>query len=154
MASSARTVEFLLEQIAGAGAVSARKMFGEYAVYCGGVVVGLVCDDEFFLKPTDAGRECLAQQGPGHVIDAAPYPGARPHLRIGAQHWEDPELMVRLIRITLRALPVARPRPVKKKSVGKVEAGGNAKRRTTGAKPAKAKVKVKAKASPAPGRSR
>ena len=115
MASSQRTVDYLLEQAQGAGAVSARKMFGEYAVYCGGVVVGLLCDDTLYLKDTAAGRQCL-----GRAVEGAPYPGARPHLVVGAPYWEDPESFARLIRSTVRALPAARaakPGPVAKPAV-------------------------------------
>ena len=36
MASKQSTVDFLLDQFAGAGAVSAKKMFGEYGVYLDG----------------------------------------------------------------------------------------------------------------------
>ena len=52
MASSQRTVAFLVEQMAAAGAVSATPMFGEYAVYGDGKVVALICDDRLFVKPT------------------------------------------------------------------------------------------------------
>ncbi len=38
-----------------AGAVSARKMFGEYAIYREGKLIVLVCDDGLFPKPPDAG---------------------------------------------------------------------------------------------------
>jgi TfoX/Sxy family transcriptional regulator of competence genes len=34
MATAQTTVDVILEAIGGAGAVSARKMFGEYGVYC------------------------------------------------------------------------------------------------------------------------
>ena len=56
MASSASTVEFIVEQGSAAGAVSARKMFGEYGLYRDGVMVALVCGDQLFVKPTAAGR--------------------------------------------------------------------------------------------------
>ena len=59
MASQPGTVDFILEQASGAGAVSARKMFGEYTLYCDGKVVALVCDDMLFVKPTGAGRAYL-----------------------------------------------------------------------------------------------
>lgn len=52
MASTQRTVDYLLEQLAGAGDVSTRKMFGEYALYCEGKVVAFICDDRLFIKPT------------------------------------------------------------------------------------------------------
>ncbi len=51
MATRAQTVAHLLDLLAGAGAVSARKMFGEYAVYLDGKVVALICNDGLFLKP-------------------------------------------------------------------------------------------------------
>ncbi len=59
----------------GAGAVSARKMFGEYALYLDGKVVGLICDDRLFLKPVPALAALLPD-----AEDAPPYPGARPHI--------------------------------------------------------------------------
>ncbi len=52
MASSQGTVDFIVEQMASAGTVSARKMFGEYGIYCDGKMVALVCDDRLFVKPT------------------------------------------------------------------------------------------------------
>jgi TfoX/Sxy family transcriptional regulator of competence genes len=164
MATTQRTVDYLLEQLAGAGRICARKMFGEYAIYCEATVVGLVCDDEFYLKPTEAGRACL-----GQVVEASPYPGAKPFFRIGAERWEDAEDMVRLIRTTFRALPPPRP-----KSAGK--SAGNAARksarksaskaatepatragkpkRAAPAAPAKATPTAKRKAKPAPVRRR
>lgn len=56
MASSQGTVDFIVEQTAAAGTVSARKMFGEYGIYCDGRIVALVCDDRLFVKPTPEGR--------------------------------------------------------------------------------------------------
>ncbi|GJD51723.1 hypothetical protein OPKNFCMD_4478 [Methylobacterium crusticola] len=55
MASQQSTVDFILEQAGAAGALSARRMFGEYALYCDGKTVALVCDDQLFLKLTEAG---------------------------------------------------------------------------------------------------
>jgi len=52
VASDEEFVDYVVEQMAGAGAISRRKMFGEYAVYCDGKVVALVCDNEVFVKPT------------------------------------------------------------------------------------------------------
>jgi TfoX/Sxy family transcriptional regulator of competence genes len=61
MATQPSTVNFLLEQLASAGEVKARNMFGEYALYCDERVVALVCDDKLFLKPTQAGRAFVAE---------------------------------------------------------------------------------------------
>ncbi len=76
------TVDFLLRQMA--GAVSARKMFGEYALYCEGKLVALVCDDQLFLKPTAAGRRLL-----GTPEEQPPYPSAKPCFVVGEDFWDD-----------------------------------------------------------------
>ena len=59
MASNQSTVDYIVEQVAGAGAVTGRKMFGEYALFCDGKMVALICDDQLFIKPTVAGRSYL-----------------------------------------------------------------------------------------------
>jgi DNA transformation protein len=41
MASQQSCVDFILEQIAEAGVVSAKKMFGEYGIYCDEKIVAL-----------------------------------------------------------------------------------------------------------------
>ena len=55
MASHPEFVRFVCEQLRGAGAVSSKRMFGEAAVYLHGKVVGLVCDNQLFVKPTGRG---------------------------------------------------------------------------------------------------
>ena len=101
MASSQKTVDFIVDQIASAGSIRSRKMFGEYAIYCDEKVVALVCDNELFVKITDAGRALL------HTIDEAPaYPGAKPSFRIAGELWEDRDFLTQLIRVTCSALPV------------------------------------------------
>lgn len=72
MASRQTTIDFILEQIADAGAVSAKKMFGEYGIYCDGKMVALVCDDQLFVKPTESGRSFI-----GNITEGVPYPGAK-----------------------------------------------------------------------------
>ena len=49
MSSSQSTVDFILEQVSGAGAVRAQKMFGEYGIYCNEKIVAFVCDDQLFV---------------------------------------------------------------------------------------------------------
>ncbi|WGY73406.1 TfoX/Sxy family protein [Burkholderia cepacia] len=105
MASSQSTVDFIVEQIAAAGAVSARKMFGEYGIYCDGRMVALVCDDRLFVKPTPEGRAYL-----GACEEGPPYPSAKPHLVIAGDRWDDREWLSALIRITAAQLPM----PVKR----------------------------------------
>jgi hypothetical protein len=56
LATKQSTVDYILDQLVSAGSISARKMFGEYALYCDGKVVGLVCDDTLYVKITDHGK--------------------------------------------------------------------------------------------------
>lgn len=108
MATQKRTVDDLLEQAMGAGAVSAKPMFGEYGVYLDGKMIGLICDDQLYVKPTASGR---LQAGP--VSEAPPYPGAKPHLLIEADRWDDAEWLSDLLRATAAALPLPKPRKTK-----------------------------------------
>ena len=55
MSSSQSIIDLLPDQLANCGAVTARKMFGEYCLYCAGRPVGLVCDKQLFLKNTVQG---------------------------------------------------------------------------------------------------
>ena len=99
MASRQSTVDFVLEQIAGAGVVSARKMFGEYGVYCGEKMVALVCEDQLYIKPTAAGKAFA-----GDVTEGCPYPGAKPCLLISGDRWENRDWLTQLVRITATEL--------------------------------------------------
>jgi TfoX/Sxy family transcriptional regulator of competence genes len=55
MASNQDFVNFVLEQIKGTGEISAKKMFGEYALYSDAKIFALICDDKLFVKPTASG---------------------------------------------------------------------------------------------------
>jgi TfoX/Sxy family transcriptional regulator of competence genes len=108
MASQQRTIDYLVEQSSGAGTVAAKPMFGEFGVYIDGKMIGLVCDDQLFVKPTTSGRSHAEP-----VSEAPPYPGAKPHLLIQADRWDDAEWLGELLRITAAELPTPKPRKPK-----------------------------------------
>lgn len=108
MATQQGTIDFLLEQATGAGAVTAKPMFGEYGVYVDGKMIGSVCDDQLFVKPTLSGR---AHAEP--VSDAPPYLGAKPQMLIAADRWDDAEWLGELLRVTAAELPTPKPRKPK-----------------------------------------
>jgi DNA transformation protein len=108
MATQQSTMDYLLDQLREAGPVRCRKMFGEYCLYYDGSPVGLVCDNQLYLKPTDAGRALLTD-----IREGAPFPGARPHLLIDADSWDDARALSLLVRATALALPIRAPRPLK-----------------------------------------
>ncbi|MFC0875693.1 TfoX/Sxy family protein [Saccharicrinis sp. FJH2] len=108
MASSQNFVDFVVEQIENAGEITARKMFGEYAVYADGKLFGLICDNKLFIKPTVSGREFI-----GNVVEAPPYPGAKNSFLI-EDKIEDREWLSKLVRISLKELPMPKPKKKKK----------------------------------------
>ncbi|MCK9201389.1 MAG: TfoX/Sxy family protein [Gallionella sp.] len=150
MATAQNTIDFLLDQLSGTGAASAKKMFGEYCLYLDGKPVALVCDDQLFLKPTNGHGKCtvpddetyharfphlnpLPQAGEEaneslrefhvnvgramlkQVIEGSPYPGAKPHLLIPGDLWEEREWLCELMRATARELPWPKPKVKKLK---------------------------------------
>ena len=104
MASDLSFVEYAAGQMHAAGAITFRKMFGEFALYCDGKVVALVCDNQLFVKPTAGGRKFA-----GRVAEAPPYPSAKPSLLID-ERLDDQDWISVLIRITAAELPVPQPK--------------------------------------------
>ena len=106
MASSTDFVQYITDQCSGAGEITTKKMFGDYGVYCNGKIIGLICDDCFYLKPTDAGRALL------RTVDIRPpYEGANDYFYIADV--DDHDYLATLISETYKVLP--EPKPKKKK---------------------------------------
>lgn len=104
MATRPETIAPILDAVPGA---SARKMFGEYALYLDGKVVALVCDDRLFVKPLAEARALLAG-----AEEAPPYPGAKPHLVADA--WlDEPDTLAGALRAVAAVLPPPKPRKAK-----------------------------------------
>jgi TfoX/Sxy family transcriptional regulator of competence genes len=113
MTSDQGFVEYVCDQIAAAGRVSFRKMFGEYVIYCDERVVALVCDDRLFVKPTPGGRAFI-----GEPVEAPAYTGAKLSFLI-EDALDDREWITGLIRVTASELPL--PRPKKPRAAKKAE---------------------------------
>ncbi len=110
MATSESTIDYLLDQLSDLSDVSAKKMFGEYCVYLAGKPVGLVCDEQLYLKPTNAARAMISE-----ITEGSPYPKAKPHILVTADLWEDGEWLAELIQATAGELPVPKPKLKKRK---------------------------------------
>jgi len=108
MASDLEFVEYVCDQIGDAGAISLRKMFGEFAIYCNGKVIALVCDNRLFVKPTAGGRALIED-----LVEAPPYPGAKPYFLI-ADRLDDRPWLCGLMCATAAELPA--PKPKKRKA--------------------------------------
>ena len=112
MTSDSDFVEFVVDQIENAGAITCKQMFGGHTLYCEGKVVALICDNQLFVKPTKAGKSFI-----GNVVEAPPYPGAKLSFLIEEQ-LEDKDWISNLISLTEQELPQPKPKrkPKKKKS--------------------------------------
>jgi len=108
MSSDQNFVDFVLDQIQGAGEITVKRMFGEYGIYSDGKIFGLVCDNKLFIKPTLAGKKFI-----GKPVEAAPYPGAKPSFLIEDQ-LEDCQWLSELIKISLPELPMQKTKSKKR----------------------------------------
>jgi TfoX/Sxy family transcriptional regulator of competence genes len=106
MGTSAATIDHLIDTLAPLP-LTARKMFGEYALYLDGKVVALVCDDQLFLKPTARAVEAL----PDAPL-APPYPGAKGHLLV-TDALDDPAPVITALRTLAEDLPAPKPKRAK-----------------------------------------
>ncbi|HLP77961.1 MAG TPA: TfoX/Sxy family protein [Candidatus Paceibacterota bacterium] len=103
MATQKNTVDFILDKLRDRRRFSVRAMFGEYALYCEGKTVALVCDDRLYVKMLPASQELepLCEKG-------QPYPGARSHYIV------DEGQLSTLIQLPEILSAIARSLPVKK----------------------------------------
>lgn len=106
MVSSEEFVTYVCDQIGEAGSITYRKMFGDYGIYCNGKIIGLVCDNQFFLKKTEAARKLLKE-----IVEAPPYEGAKPQFLI--EDLEDKEYLGRLIKASYEELPMQKEKKKK-----------------------------------------
>lgn len=110
MATAQSTMDYITDQLIRLGDIRTKKMFGEYAVYYDNKVVAFVCDDKFFLKPTEAGKKLLRTP-----VEAPPYPGAKMYYLLGEEIIDDPEHFCALVRATADVLPLPALKTAKRK---------------------------------------
>lgn len=101
MASTKAYLDFVLEQLSGAGEISFRPMMGEYVLYCQGKVVGGVYDDRLLLKSTPGALRLLEEAGLSAERER-PYEGAKEMLLADVDR---PELLCRMAESIAEELP-------------------------------------------------
>ena len=106
MASNSDFVKYVADQCAGAGEISVKKMFGDYGIYCDGKIFGLICDDCFYLKPTEVVRPLLRE-----VELRPPYEGAKDYFLIADV--DDHDYLSMLVRETCKVLPEPKKKATK-----------------------------------------
>ena len=96
-------VEYIVEQAGKAGIVNAKKMFGDYCLYCDGKPVGLICDDYLYLKPLKQLEPLLREEDKQLK---PPYEGAKPHFVI--TDVDDQDYVSLLVKTVAENLPTKR----------------------------------------------
>jgi TfoX/Sxy family transcriptional regulator of competence genes len=106
MTTSAATIAHIIDTFPTLN-LTAKKMFGEAALYLDGTVVAFVCDDILFLKPTPAALAILpdAERGPA-------YPGSKDYI-IASELLDDPDLCTRALRAVQSDAPPPKPKKPK-----------------------------------------
>lgn len=113
MATSKDFVSYVSEQAGLGSALTFKSMFGEYGIYLDGKIIGLVCDNSLFVKPTEA-TTALTSGLPMRM----PYLGAKLH-PMADELLDDPKALKSLFEQTARALPS--PKSKKPKSPTKMK---------------------------------
>jgi TfoX/Sxy family transcriptional regulator of competence genes len=108
VSTSKETIAFIEDQL-GALDIRTAPMFGEYGIYCDGKIVGLICDDTLFIKPSDAPADVLVGTEPG-----PPYPGAKNYSGVPGELLENRVWLQTAIQATADALPTPPPKKPKK----------------------------------------
>ena len=79
-------VEHVLEQMAGFGKVTTKKMFGAVALYHAGLIFGMVNDDLLYLKADDASKLEFESEG----LTPFTY-GSKSGKQTATSYWRAPE---------------------------------------------------------------
>ena len=107
MATSEDYIEFVCGQLAGAGAVRRRKMFGEYMVYVNDKPLLLVCDNTVFVKMLPQLSDVLAG-----AEAALPYEGGKLHYILDMDNREMVQTVIGILE-PITPLPGRRKRECK-----------------------------------------
>jgi TfoX/Sxy family transcriptional regulator of competence genes len=106
MGTSPDFIQYVCDQIAGAGDVRYRKMFGEYMVYVNDKPILLVCDNTVYVKKIMATGEMMAR-----AEKSVPYQGAKEHYILDI---DDAEFSKKVVSVMAPYIPL--PKPGKKKT--------------------------------------
>ena len=103
--SSAGFETFVLDQLAGLGDVTSKKMFGGVGLYCGGVFFAIIARDELYLKADDSTRRAFEAAGSRPF---KPYPNRSGKMQYYSVPVDVLESAPELARWARQALAVAR----------------------------------------------
>ncbi len=108
MSTKKETVEFILDKLGDRDRFAVRAMFGEYDLYADSKVVGLVCNDQLYVKILPASRKlqdiCEKDEA---------YPGSKPYYVVEEVMLSKIKNLPDILFDIAKSLP--EPKPKKKK---------------------------------------
>lgn len=99
MATSKEFHDYIVDSLQRVGDVTTRRMMGEYCVYYRGKLIGDICDNCLFLKPT----ESVLRNMPD-ADRAYPYEGSKTRMVV-VEDVENTELMEAVLEEMYKELP-------------------------------------------------
>ena len=111
MGSSKEFADYVCDQLTAAGNTSSKKLLANNGLYLDEKIVGLICDNQFFLKKTEVGR-AMIEEHLTTVEEGLPYPGAKPQFLI--ESLDDREWLGELLQASYQELPLPKPKKKKK----------------------------------------
>jgi DNA transformation protein and related proteins len=127
VAVSSDFLAYVLDQLAGLGGVSSKRMFGGAGLYCDEFFFGLISEDVLYLRVDDSNREDFASRG---MAQFKPY-ADRPHLSMN--YYETPAEVLedarQLAEWASRSVAVAERAPTLKEKHPRVRKARRATRR-------------------------
>ncbi len=102
MASKPEFVQHVCDLLESAAMITNRKMFGEYGIYCDGKLFALICDNQLFIKITEAGKAMMPD-----LQTAPPYKGAKPYFLF--EQIDDSSVLTNFVTATCKELPPPKP---------------------------------------------
>ena len=111
MSTQKETVEFILEKLHEEKRFRARAMFGEYALYADDKVVGLICNDQLYVKILPASEELdsICEKD-------SPYPGAKLHYLIEERQLGIISQLPEILFAVAKSIPAHKKKRLKKRA--------------------------------------
>jgi DNA transformation protein len=95
--------EYVLEQLAGAGPVSARNMFGGVGIYTAGLFFAIIADDTLYFKVDDYNRSDYEAVGMGPFKPFGEKSYAMQYYEVPIDVLEDRERLAKWVKKALSA---------------------------------------------------
>ena len=109
--------DYVIDQLRDFGGAGARAMFGGFGIYKGGVMFGLIADDELYFKVDDSNRpDFEARKSKPFVYDGKGKPISMSYWRVPDDVLEDPDQLKAWamkaydVAFKKRSTPTAQPR--------------------------------------------